>query len=319
MMRTKIDFTVVIPTYNGAKRVNAVLDSLKLQQFTQNLTWEIIVIDNNSIDHTKQVIQEYQKNWQEDCPLKYFCEEKQGAAFARQRGINEANSSLVGFLDDDNIPDANWVQSADDFAQQHPQAGAFASLITGEFEVQPPPNFDRIKPFLALTDRGSQPLLYNPTLKYLPPSAGLVVRKKAWLESVPEKCILTGRVEGSMLTSEDLEVLGYIQSKGWEIWYNPEMKVTHKIPAHRLKREYLIPFIGGIGLSRYVTRMVGVKSYLKPILLLAYLVNDLRKILFQLLKYGMSVKTDLVAACEMELYIKSLISPFYLWYKGYLK
>ena len=318
-MRTKIDFTVVIPTYNGEKRVNAVLDSLKLQQFTQNLTWEIIVIDNNSIDHTKQVIQKYQENWKQDYQLKYLYEEKQGAAFARQRGIKEANSHLVGFLDDDNIPDTNWVQSAYDFAQQHSQGGAFASLITGKFEVQPPPNFDRIKSFLALTDRGSQPLLYNPALKYLPPSAGLVVRKKAWLESVPEKCILTGRVEGSMLTSEDLEVLGYIQSKGWEIWYNPEMKITHKIPAHRLTREYLIPFIGGIGLSRYVTRMVGVKSYLKPILLLAYFVNDLRKILFQLLKYGMSVKTDLVAACEMELYIKSLISPFYLWSKGYLK
>lgn len=130
---------------------------------------------------------------------------------------------------------------------------------------------------------------------------------------------MTGRVQGSMLTSEDLEVLGYIQSFGWEIWYNPEMKITHKIHAHRLKREYLIPFMGGIGLSRYVTRMVGVKSYLKPILLLAYFVNDLRKILFQFLKYGTYVRTDLVAACEMELYVKSLISPFYLWYKGYLQ
>ncbi len=314
-----IDFTVVIPTYNSENRISLVLDKLKQQHFTKNIGWEILVIDNNSKDNTAQIIKNYQENWHYEYKLKYFKEEKQGAGFARQRGIQEANSPLVGFLDDDNIPSANWVQSAYDFAQQHPQGGAFASLITGEFEVQPPPNFERIKPFLALTDRGNQPLLYNPALKYLPPSAGLVVRKKAWLESVPEKCILTGRVEGSMLTSEDLEVLGYIQSKGWEIWYNPAMKITHKIPAHRLKREYLIPFIGGIGLSRYVTRMVGVKFYLKPILLFVYFFNDLRKILFQLLKYDMSVKTDLVAACEMELYIKSLISPFYLWYKGYLK
>lgn len=314
-----IDFTVVIPTYNSENRISLVLDKLKQQSFSKNIAWEIIIIDNNSKDNTAQIIKNYQENWYQEYNLKYFKEEKQGAAFARQKGIQEANSPLVGFLDDDNIPDASWVESAYDFAQKYPQAGAFGSLITGEFEVQPPPNFERIRPFLALTDRGNQALLYHPTLKYLPPSAGLVVRRKAWLETVPEKCILTGRVEGSMLTSEDLEVLGYIQSKGWEIWYNPAMKITHKIPAHRLSREYLIPFIGGIGLSRYVTRMVGVKSYLKPILLLAYFLNDLRKILFQLLKYGMSVKTDLVAACEMELYIKSLISPFYLWYKGYLK
>lgn len=314
-----MDFTVVIPTYNSEHRIGLVLDKLQQQKCTQSIAWEILIIDNNSKDNTAQIIKSYQEKWHQEHKLKYFKEEKQGAAFARKKGISEANSPLVGFLDDDNIPDSSWVESAYDFAQKYPYAGAIASLITGDFEVQPPPNFDRIKPFLALTNRGNQPLLYNPALKYLPPSAGLVVRKKAWLESVPEKCILTGRVEGSMLTSEDLEVLGYIQSKGWEIWYNPAMKITHKIPASRLSREYLIPFMGGIGLSRYVTRMVGVKFYLKPIMLLAYCINDLRKILFQLLKYGTSVKTDLVAQCEMELYIKSLISPFYLWYKGYLK
>ncbi len=314
-----MDFTVVVPTYNGQNRIGLILDKLQQQEFTQHIAWEILIIDNNSKDNTAQIIKNYQKIWQQAYQLIYFHEEKQGAAFARQRGIQEANSPLVGFLDDDNIPDANWVESAYNFAQKYPQAGALASLVRGKFEVQTPPNFERIKPFLALTDRGSQPLLYNPALKYLPPSAGLVVRKKAWLESVPKKCILTGRVEGSMLISEDLEVLGYIQSKGWEIWYNPAMKITHTIPADHLTREYLIPFMGGIGLSRYVIRMVGVKFYLKPFLLLAYFVNNLRKILFQLLKYGTSVKTDLVTACEMELYVRSLISPFFLWYKGYLK
>lgn len=311
--------TVVIPTYNGEKRLSSVLDQLKLQTFTKNISWEIIVIDNNSTDNTGQLIKQYQQNWQYDYKLKYFREEKQGAAFARQKGVKESNSPLIGFLDDDNIPAVNWVEAAYDFAQQHPQAGAFGSLITGEFEIEPPPNFDRIKAFLALTDRGNRPRLYNPRLKYLPPSAGLVIRKKAWLEAVPEKCILSGRIPGSMLTGEDLEVLAHIQTKGWEIWYNPEMKIIHKIPAFRLSREYLIPFMGGIGLSRYVTRMVGVKFYLKPFWLLAYFFNDLKKILFQFLKYGLFLKNDLVAACEMELYIKSLISFFHLWSKGYLK
>lgn len=318
MIKTQ-EFTVVIPTYNSEKRIGSVLEKLKLQIFNRDIHWEILVIDNKSTDNTAQVIQEYQANWQHDYSLKYFREERQGAAFARQRGIKEANSPLIGFLDDDNIPSLNWVEAAYNFAQQHPLAGAFASLIRGEFEVKPPPNFQRIKAFLALTNRGDKPLLYNPNLKYLPPSAGLVIRKQAWLESVPKKCILSGRVKGSMLTGEDLEVLAHIQSQGWEIWYNPKMQITHKIPASRLSKEYLIPFMGGIGLSRYVTRMIGVKAYLKPVLLLAYFLNDLRKVLFQLIKYRTSVKTDLVTACEMELYLKSLISPFYLWSQGYLK
>ncbi|MGK7872358.1 MAG: hormogonium polysaccharide biosynthesis glycosyltransferase HpsE [Xenococcaceae cyanobacterium] len=307
-----INFTVAIPTYNGETRLPLVLDRLRSQVNTEQLSWEIIVVDNNSTDNTAQVVQENQANWHHAYPLKYCFEPEQGAAFARKRAVKEAQGELIGFLDDDNLPAPDWVAAAYLFAKEHPAAGAYGSQIHGAFEVEPPPNFERIKAFLAITERGSEPLLYNPKLKLLPPSAGLVVCKEAWLKCVPSRCILSGRVPGSMLTGEDLEVLAYIQQAGWEIWYNPRMEVEHKIPASRLTRDYLISFIEGIGLSRYVTRMIGVKPWLKPIFFLAYLVNDLRKIIFHLLKYGRAIKTDLVAACEMKLFVSSLISPFYL-------
>ncbi len=70
-----------------------------------------------------------------------------------------------------------------------------------------------------------------------------------------------------MLTSEDLEMLSYIQKSGWEIWYNPEMEISHRIPSFRLQKDYLIPFFRGIGLSRYVTRMVNIKQIYRPIAL----------------------------------------------------
>jgi hypothetical protein len=85
-----------------------------------------------------------------------------------------------------------------------------------------------------------------------------------------------------------------------------------------LEKDYLISFFRGIGLSRYVTRMLGVKPWLKLLVLLCYTVNDIRKILQHLLKYNLKLRTDVVAACELELYINSLISPFYLWKNGYL-
>ena len=314
-----VDFTVAICTYNGEKRLPEVLDCLRSQINTENISWEILVIDNNSKDNTAQVVRDYQATWSEANPLKYLSETEQGAAFARKRAVKEAKSSLIGFLDDDNLPDPNWVVEAFLFGHKHPKAGAYGSQIHGEFEVEPPENFDRILPFLAITERGSQALLYEPQKKILPPSAGLVVRKEAWLANVPEHCILSGRVPGSMLTSEDLEVLSYIQQSGWEIWYNPDMELKHKIPHWRFERDYLIPFFRGIGLSRYVTRMVGVKPWRKPLAILAYTVNDTRKILLHLLKYRNQVKTDLVAACELELLVSSQKSPFYLWTNGYLK
>jgi len=316
-----IDLTIAIPTYNGEKRLPELLDKLRIccQDSQQQFSWEILVIDNNSTDNTAKIVQAYQANWPTQYPLKYYIELQQGAAFARHRAFVEASGTLIGFLDDDNIPAADWVKAAYEFAQEHPKAGAYGSQIQGVFEVKPPENFQRIAPFLAITQRGSEPLRYESHKKVLPPSAGLIVRKQAWLESVPSKLILTGRTTKSMVTSEDLEMLSYIQTKGWEIWYNPAMQIEHKIPSWRLEREYLIPFFRGIGLSRYVTRMLSVKPWHRPIATIAYMSNDLRKIAFHLLKHNFQVQSDLITACEMELFVSSLVSPFYLWKNGYFQ
>ncbi|MBD2497618.1 hormogonium polysaccharide biosynthesis glycosyltransferase HpsE [Nostoc sp. FACHB-280] len=312
-----IEFTVAIPTYNGANRLPELLDKLHNQVNTENFQWEIIVVDNNSTDNTAQIVQEYQVNWQKPYPLKYAFEPQQGAAFARKHAVQEAQGDLIGFLDDDNYPNLNWVATAYSFGHKYLQAGAYASQIHPLWEVEPPENFQRIAAFLAITERGNLPLLYQPEKKLLPPSAGLVIRRKAWLESIPNRFILTGRTTENMVTSEDLEMLSYIQKSGWEIWYNPEMEIFHKISASRLTRGYLIPFFRGIGLSRFVTRMINVQPCLRPIVLLAYLLNDVRKIIWHLVKYKTKVQTDLVAACEMQLFVSSLISPVYLWQKGY--
>lgn len=318
-MNDLLEFTVAIPTYNGEHRLPELLERLRNQLYTENFSWEIIVVDNNSTDKTAEVVQTYQKDWQCPYPLKYCFEGKQGAGYARKMAVAEAKGRLIGFLDDDNYPVANWVAAAYSFAQKHPQAGAYGSQIHPDWEVKPPENFQNIAPFLAITERGNFPLLYEAKKKLLPPSAGLVVRRQAWLESVPNQSILTGRVTGNMLTSEDLEMLSYIQKIGWEIWYNPDMEIYHKIPSIRLQKKYLIPFFRGIGLSRYVTRMVNIKPWYKPVAFLAYMFNDLRKIILHLLKYRTNLQSDLVAACEMQLYVSSLVSPFYLWRKGYLK
>ncbi|MBD2184531.1 glycosyltransferase family 2 protein [Planktothrix sp. FACHB-1355] len=320
-----VDFTVAIPTYNGEKRLPEVLERLReciahaeRSQSIQNFRWEIIVVDNNSKDNTAKLVRDYQVSWPLDYPLKYCFEGQQGAGFARKRAIEEAQAELIGFLDDDNLPASNWVEAACTFGLAHPQAGAYGSQIHGLFEIPPPENLKPLLPYLAIVERGSEPLLYKRSKKLLPPSAGLVVRKQAWLESVPSQLILTGRVDSNMLTGEDLEMLSYIQNRGWEIWYNPAMEIEHKIPHWRLQKQYLIPFFRGIGLSRYVTRMLSVVSWQRPLAFVGYMANDLRKIILHLLKYRNRIKSDLVAACQMELLLSSFLSFFYLWNNGYL-
>jgi glycosyltransferase involved in cell wall biosynthesis len=306
-----VDFTVAICTYNGAKRLPAVLDQLRNQVGADYLCWEILVVDNNSSDETAAVIYQYQESGLQR--LRYCFEPQLGLATARQRAMEEAKSELVGFLDDDNVPDAHWVAAAYQFAQEHPHAGAYGSRIFGDLEVEPPYNFQRIAPFLAITNRGDKPRLYEPQQKILPPGAGLVVRKQAWLDNVPKKCFLQGRATGLKLPGEDLEALLYIQRAGWEIWYSPTMQVYHQIPSHRLERNYLIDLCRGIGLSRYHTRMLSFHQRWQWLLIFPiYVINDLRKAIMHFTKYRRVLATDVIAACEMELFWSSFLSPFYL-------
>lgn len=311
-----MDFTVAIPTYNGEHRLPEVLQRLKAQVKVDAIAWEVIVVDNNSQDQTATVIEAFQPIF--PCSLRYCLELRKGVGSARQRAIQESISELIGFIDDDNLPDEQWVAAAYQFAQEHPHAGAYGSRISAQFEVEPAAQFKRILPFLAITERGSQPRLYEPQKKLLPPGAGLVIRKQAWLENVPEQPVLKrlrfDRADGNDC-SEDIEALSYVRLAGWEIWYNPAMHITHKIPAWRLERSYLIPMFRSIGLSRCVTRIGMVKPWQRSFVLLAYMLNDLRKVMMHLLKHRTQIKTDVVAGCELELYVSSLVSPFYLWSK----
>lgn len=307
-----ISFSVAVCTYNGAERVGKVLEYLYAQKGTEKFGWEIVVVDNNSSDQTKETVAHYQSMWRGNVPLRYCFEPKQGLAFARQRAVEEAQGELIGFLDDDNLPEPDWVTKAFSFAQNQPKAGAYGSYIVGEFETKPPENFERIASLLALTNRGDKALFYYPGEKVLPPGAGLVVKKQAWLENVPKSCFLQGRVAGHQLPGEDLEAVLYIQRAGWEIWYNPEMALLHCIPSWRLTPEYLLKLCQTIGLSRFYTRMLSVQKWQRPAAALVYMGRDLFKVSRHLIRHRKRLDSDLIALCELKLYLNSLVSPFYL-------
>ncbi len=312
--RVASDFTVVIATYNGAQRIGEVLERLRCQIDVQDLAWEIIVVDNNSTDNTADVVRRYQANWPQEIPLRYEFEAQQGAGYARHHGTKVANSPLIGYLDDDNLPWINWVRSAYRFGQENPNVGVFGSRIRGKFSTTPPAHFERIAALLALTDRGNQAIPYRPEAKVLPPGAGLVVRRQAWLDNVPEERTLAEKF-GEREAGEDLEVVLRIQQAGWPVWYNASMWMYHDIPSNRLTRQYLVTLCRGIGLSRYHTRMLSFVPWQRPFMVLPYALNDVKKIVRHVLRYRQQILTDTVAASEMMLYLASLVSPLHSWYR----
>lgn len=306
-----VDFTVAIPTYNGAKRLAPLLSYLKKQTGTEAFSWNILVVDNNSSDDTQAVVESYQSQFEQtSVALHYTLEPRQGAAFARMKAMTIAQSKWVGFLDDDVIPANDWVSAAYQFSQAHPDAGAYGGQIHGNFEVDPPENFARIKSFLALRERGPEAHLYDPETLSLPPSAAWVVNARAWRENVSNEPILEGRTNGSMLGGEDYEPLLRMHKAGWKIWYAPTMHVAHQIPAFRLQREYLTTLSRGCGLCVCSLRMISARPWQRPFVWCKVTLGNLRRLIRHWLTYHKQLSTDLVAACEMEFFLGSFMSSF---------
>jgi hypothetical protein len=149
-----------------------------------------------------------------------------------------------------------------------------------------------------------------------PPGAGIVIRKQAWLQSVPELQQIAG-VSGNSLSSkcEDVEMLSYLFYAGWELWFNKDMIIEHIIPKSRFERDYIISFFRGVGLSRFQTRIIGYKPWQRFWVMPIYMINDLRKIILHFIKYRNFLKNDVVAAGEMECLLNIFLSPFFNWKK----
>lgn len=306
-----LDFTVAIPTYNGANRLPKVINLLLKQTGVAKLNWEIIIIDNNSKDDTNKVSEFYKQFSNKNFSLRYFLEKRQGIAFARMRAINEARGEFIAFIDDDNFPENDWVLQSYIFGKEHPQAGAWSGQIHGDFEVSPPEDFTRIQAFLAIREHGLQPYLFDADNLRLPPGAALVVRKQAWCESVPEELVFKGRLSKLMVSGDDTEALLYLHKAGWEIWYNPAMHINHQIPHWRLEKDYLLVLARGCGLCIFQLRLINAKNWQKPIVLVKTILGNLHRLLQHIIKYRGQFRSNLIAVFEINFYWASMLSPFY--------
>ena len=316
-----LNLSIVICTYNGKHRLPLVFDRLRSQINTDTVQWEVLIVDNNSTDGTADWVIQLQTDWAQDSRLPkihYLFERSQGTAFARQCGLVAAKGTWVAFLDDDNLPHAEWVSAIEAFTEQHPNVGAFHGQTLGDYEMTPPPNFDRIAPFWAIAG-GRKERCYttdsNATRKrLLPPGAGIVVQRQAWLDSVPTELNLVGRIGKSMVCGEDIEAMGYLSRAGFEIWYTPQMRIDHRIKADRLTRDSVIRHMHGIGLGRWELRRLGIAGWQKPFVMALFFGNDCRKAIMHSFKYRRDLRSaEVVAIAERAFFIGCLQSPFYGW------
>lgn len=102
-----MNISVVIATCNRCKHLRNVLNSLKEVTPSPEMTWEMIVVDNNSTDATREVVEEL--ICQKIRNLRYLFEARQGKSFALNTGIAEAKGKIIAFVDDDAIISPDWL------------------------------------------------------------------------------------------------------------------------------------------------------------------------------------------------------------------
>jgi glycosyltransferase involved in cell wall biosynthesis len=96
--------SVIIPTFNGANKIPALLDSLLKQTLSR---FEVIVVVDGSTDNTMDVLSRYANKFD---ALRVISQDNSGRSNVRNRGAKEAVGDLLIFYDDDVIPMLNSVE-----------------------------------------------------------------------------------------------------------------------------------------------------------------------------------------------------------------
>src|ERR1039457_1881796 len=93
--------SIVIPTYNRARQVQAALKSVLAQTYPE---FEAIVVDDGSTDGTDETIKQIVRlRGGNGGQVRYFFQSNQGQSAARNKGIGEARGEWVAFLDSDDV------------------------------------------------------------------------------------------------------------------------------------------------------------------------------------------------------------------------
>jgi glycosyltransferase involved in cell wall biosynthesis len=238
-------FSVVIPTYNRAPDLKESLASIA-HLATQD-QWELIVVDNNSGDNTREVVSEAQQWF--PAPLRYIFEPEQGRCAALNAGIKASTGAIIVTTDDDVRVEKGWLDRAADSLDRlgcDYVGGKVLPVWSAPRPAWLPDRGGRHWAVIALLDYGPEPLQFN---RQVPLGVNMAFRREAferaglWDNSV-------GRKAGTLLGQEVREWGLRARAAGLTGFYVPQMVIHHVIPADRLTKKYFRRWFYWHGISR---------------------------------------------------------------------
>ena len=166
-------FTVVIPLYNKKEYIHTAIASVLKQSYP---SFELLVVDDGSTDGSAAITKNFK-----DARLRYIKKEHSGVAATRNRGIKEASSGYIAFLDADDWWAPTFLEEIKNVIEAHPNNNIYA---TGRTHVFAEKQIEYYNSYLP--KKGDVGLInhFQIVAKYLPAinSSSITVRKDHLLE-----------------------------------------------------------------------------------------------------------------------------------------
>ena len=230
--------TIAICTWNRAELLAQTLNHLRELRIPEGLRWEVLVVDNNSTDRTRETVETLRSA----LPLRYVFEPKPGISHARNRALREAASSFLLFTDDDVLVDPGWMVAALETWRRFPDATMVGGPIEPWFPSPVDPDMAAAFPVFA---NGFCGLDHGPVERALSPgsdlyTANLAIQPRMLGQmSFDESLGHTGK---ELVGGEDLDFVRRIHRRGDLVAWSPAMRVRHYVDPRRMTLAYVKRF-----------------------------------------------------------------------------
>lgn len=123
-MMESLFISIIIANYNGEKYLKTCLESVLK---SSEIDYEILIIDNNSIDRSIEIVNEFAKK---DTRIKILKNKtNKGVPFSRNKAIKAALGDILVFLDNDTKVDKNWLKEISQIFSNDDTIGALQCKI----------------------------------------------------------------------------------------------------------------------------------------------------------------------------------------------
>jgi GT2 family glycosyltransferase len=229
-----VDISVVLSTYNRSSMLRSALNALLAQR--GQVEYEVLVVDNNSTDDTREVVHRYVRA--RPARVRYLFEPRQGLSHGRNTGIAAARAPVLAFTDDDGAVAPDWTERLKNAFDEHQGVAYVGGRIRPRWMAAPPPWLTTAhwSP-LALQDYGDQPFEVGADRPICLVGANLAFRREVF-DRVGLFAPRLGRIRDGIGSTEDHEMQLRVWQAGFRGVYAPDVLMTADVPPDRMTRSY---------------------------------------------------------------------------------